>query len=151
MEEVLHRLSCEKTYDSDSEVVNKPVDLHEISADEDDSEAGEVITPTSSVWSSFNTIIPETAGKYKSPMKYKIKHKDPNSSSKKYQRSKRMTSLIDDGAATDTDDNSEEIKVPKMQAFNTIIHTQDLDLTDDEVTFSPKVKENISKTEKIEI
>lgn len=151
MEEVIRRLSGEKTdqeeSDQEAEVffkeAAKSADTHEFSADDEEDSEMEEIVPTSSVWSSFNTIIQEepvlesVATKSKSPKKTKAKNKDqtPLSSGKKYQRSKRMSTLIDDGAGTDTDDGAEQKSSRKSKPSIPVLKLHDY--TDDDV---PAVK-----------
>ena len=151
MEEVIRRLSGEKTdqeeSDQEAEVffkeAAKSADTHEFSADDEEDSEMEEIVPTSSVWSSFNTIIQEepviesVATKFKSPKKAKGKNKDqtPGSSGKKYQRSKRMSSLIDDGAGTDTDDGAEQKSSRRSKPSIPVLKLHDY--TDDDL---PAVK-----------
>ena len=132
MEDVIHRLSCERTDESDQDSEHdhqrERNTGHEISADdEEDSD----LAVTSSAWSSMNMLIAEPT-KNKSPVKKHRSKETPGSSSKKYQRSKKMSSLIDNGE-TDTDEGAgEDPKFVKNHPYRRMLELNDKSEDDDD-------------------
>ena len=100
MDDVLQRLNQENTVDSEVEYVIKDVeesDKDELSADDEDDM--EDLPTTSTAWSSITTLMMD------SPQPLLVASPAKKKSPKKYQRSKRMSRLIDNEVTgTDTDD-----------------------------------------------
>ena len=133
MDDVLQRLNQENTVDSEVEYVVKvddDLDQEELSAD--DEEDMEDLPTTSTAWSSITTLMMD------SPQPLLVTSLVKKKSPKKYQRSKRMSRLIDDEVTgTDTDDALETDTRLKVQRKPLVtINTTGSDDSDFEISFS---------------
>lgn len=129
MDDVLHRLNQENTVDSEVEyVVKGDPDKDELSADDEDDM--EDLPTTSTAWSSITTLMMD------SPQPLLVASPAKKKSPKKYQRSQRMSRLIDhEVTGTDTDDCQDTETRIKKKPHVTVTSTGSDD-SDFEVSFS---------------
>ena len=132
MDDVLQRLNQENTVESEVEYVvqvNDDLDKEELSAD--DEEDMEDLPTTSTAWSSITTLMMD------SPQPLLVTSPVKRKSPKKYQRSKRMSRLIDNEVTgTDTDDALEtdtRVKVQRKPLMT--MNTTGSDDSDFEISF----------------